>query len=145
MVDTGCLGRIDGDTPLLKVQIGIRLGCAKIVGDHEDLFGPGLFEGAVQISAERVVANHGLHTLALQRAVGRPSGAVYVKPRLHQRPADIAPHLAGGIENQHFFRSHSESFAPNEELKSKTRLHVIYRPDDAVGWNVFYGGNGGPA
>jgi hypothetical protein len=71
VVDARRLGRIDGVAALLKFQVGVGLGGPEVVRDHEQLFCAGLFEGAVQIRAARVIAHHRLHAVP-GRHCGQP-------------------------------------------------------------------------
>ena len=110
MIHASRPGGIDGVTALPKLHVGVGLGRSEVVGDHKDLFCPRLRECTVQIRTDRVVANHGLHTLVRQRAVGRPCGAIDLEARFEQCPADVASNLPGGIEDQNLFSGHTQSF-----------------------------------
>ena len=110
VLNPGRLGSIDGGAALLELQIIAFLGSAKIVGDDEHFFGATLSQGSVQVRAQRVVANYRLHALGGQRVVAGPRGAVHLKAGFPQRPANIAPDFAGGIEYENFFSGHENAF-----------------------------------
>ena len=70
MRHAGSLGGVDGGTALLKFEVSVFLGGAKIIGDDKHLFGATLGQSPVQVGAQRVVADHRLHAQGCQCALG---------------------------------------------------------------------------